>query len=235
GRVTGHGAPADRTREGSGDAAYGEDAAAEAGGIAGYGAPADRQRTEAVDPAALAKYAVVAESRVVYDRTVRHRQRPAVVEDAALVAVGDREPREAGGLARVHSDDRRGEREAGGALDDQAARPRALDGDAVVQVGQWALQVDRAGHGETDGELVRVAAGVGGEDGRAQGARARVGQGGDGQADLRGQPAVFEGLQPRPVAGPFARGRRTATTRSGALPLSQPGREPHDASPFERW
>src|SRR5262249_48333682 len=86
------------------------------------------------------------------------------------------------------------------------------------------------GPGETDRELVGMAARVSDLDGLAQGARAGVGQGGDRQADLRGQPAIFERFQLRPEAGPLARGPVAA--RSGALPLSPPRREPHDASPF---
>lgn len=99
-------------------------------------------------------------------------------------------------------------------------RKSALNGDAVVQVWQRGLQVDRALHGEANRELVLLAARVGGQDGCAQGVGAGVGQGSDGQADLRGQPAIFQLFQSRAEAG----GRRGASIPGSATALATGGR-----------
>src|SRR5262249_37653054 len=80
------------------------------------------------------------------------------------------------------------------------------------------------GHGEADRELVGGPACIGGLDGRAQGARAGVGQGVDRQADLRGDRAALPGLELWAVGGPRARG-------PVPFPGPPPRSEPHDASP----
>src|SRR5262249_18445611 len=83
------------------------------------------------------------------------------------------------------------------------------------------------------GELVGRAARVGGLDGGTQGARAGVGQGGDGQTDLRGQPTIFERLQPRPEVCAGRRMQGPAPWDGVCCSASQPGRDPQETSPFE--
>src|SRR5262249_11787447 len=116
------------------------------------------------------------------------------------------------------------------AADGQLAGARPLDVHTLID-GELAGQRD--GFAVEAGGEADLSAALSGGDLGPQRAGAVVQAVQHGQR--AGQPAVFEGFKAQTGGGPFANMlvRVSAHTGTGAFPVPQAGREPHDASPMK--